>query len=265
MTPTDQLTRCISALRAIRQAGPAFPAYSLAEEALVDIGELVLEAAPKSTTELRAERDAQKAALDQLARLTEELGGYDPEFRALDERSAEKQVSRDEDARRLAAGEVTREELKGENSVFGSIAREARLILKPGSSDAETEAGLHKMTDQTKDEPDIEVIGGFFYESVEKRVDELAEQVRIDGNLIAELERKLGAVNASLVDSAWRDARIAELEKALRTALEGWREADYHWALEFGPVSDRWQEWNPDHPEFDAAINALADEKTSEG
>lgn len=38
---------------------------------------------------------------------------YDPA-----ERAREKQASRDEDARRLAAGEVTREELAQENGLF---------------------------------------------------------------------------------------------------------------------------------------------------
>ena len=41
---------------------------------------------------------------------------YDPA-----ERAREKQASRDEDARRLAAGEVTREELARENSPFAGL------------------------------------------------------------------------------------------------------------------------------------------------
>jgi hypothetical protein len=41
---------------------------------------------------------------------------YDPA-----ERAAEKQASRDEDARRLAAGEVTREQLARENSPFAGL------------------------------------------------------------------------------------------------------------------------------------------------
>jgi len=43
---------------------------------------------------------------------------YDPR-----ERAAEKQASRDEDARRLAAGEVTREQLSRENSPFAALIR----------------------------------------------------------------------------------------------------------------------------------------------
>ncbi len=58
--PRDRLARCISALWAIRRAGPSFPAYSLAEDALIEIGELVLEAAPKTTAQLREERDLAK-------------------------------------------------------------------------------------------------------------------------------------------------------------------------------------------------------------
>ncbi len=50
------------------------------------------------------------------------------------ERAAEKQASRDEDARRLAAGEVTREELARENSPFaGLIGRvDFRVVGLPG-------------------------------------------------------------------------------------------------------------------------------------
>lgn len=49
--------------------------------------------------------------------------------------------------------------------------------------------------------------------------------------------------------------RIEALERALRTALEKWREADYHWTLEFEEVPDTWQEWRVSG-EF-AAIEAL--------
>jgi hypothetical protein len=41
---------------------------------------------------------------------------FDPEKRA-----EQKQASRDDDARRLASGEVTREQLRRENSVFSGI------------------------------------------------------------------------------------------------------------------------------------------------
>lgn len=37
--------------------------------------------------------------------------------------------------------------------------------------------------------------------------------------------------------------RIVELERALRTTLEQWREANYHWTLEFQTVPPSWQEW----------------------
>lgn len=37
--------------------------------------------------------------------------------------------------------------------------------------------------------------------------------------------------------------RIKVLEQALRTALERWREADYHWTLEFEQVPPNWREW----------------------
>ncbi len=44
------------------------------------------------------------------------------------ERAAEKQASRDEDQRRLDSGEVTREQLREENSAFGELARTATII-----------------------------------------------------------------------------------------------------------------------------------------
>lgn len=45
---------------------------------------------------------------------------FDPE-----ERAREKQASRDEDDRRVAAGEITREELSRENSPFAAVIGKA--------------------------------------------------------------------------------------------------------------------------------------------
>lgn len=49
---------------------------------------------------------------------------YDPS-----ERASEKQRSRDEDARRLASGEVTQEELRRENGIFYGLKVRARIDL----------------------------------------------------------------------------------------------------------------------------------------
>lgn len=48
--------------------------------------------------------------------MADEIGKLDSRKRA-----AAKQASRDEDARRLAAGEITKEELRAENSFIGSL------------------------------------------------------------------------------------------------------------------------------------------------
>lgn len=47
-------------------------------------------------------------------------------------RSKQKQTSRDEDQRRLDAGEVTREELRDENSAFKDIAKTAKPLWNKG-------------------------------------------------------------------------------------------------------------------------------------
>lgn len=57
-----------------------------------------------------------KVAAETIAKHEAPVAFYEPE-----ERAREKQASRDEDARRLAAGEVTQEELARENSPFASL------------------------------------------------------------------------------------------------------------------------------------------------
>lgn len=52
------------------------------------------------------------------------------EYLDVRKRRAEKQASRDEDARRLAAGEVTREELAKENGLFSSPAIRNMKVVK---------------------------------------------------------------------------------------------------------------------------------------
>ena len=60
----------------------------------------------------------------------------------VEERRAEKQRSRDEDARRLAAGEVTREELARENGLFSSpVISNMRVVSRFGR---ETESSRKK-------------------------------------------------------------------------------------------------------------------------
>lgn len=52
----------------------------------------------------------------------------------VEERRAEKQKSRDEDARRLAAGEVTKDELGRENGLFSSpIISNMRIVSRFGN------------------------------------------------------------------------------------------------------------------------------------
>ncbi|GAB4361798.1 MAG: hypothetical protein Kow00114_16620 [Kiloniellaceae bacterium] len=48
------------------------------------------------------------------------------------ERARQKQASRDEDARRLATGEISRAELQRENSFFNSLPFEKATITKIG-------------------------------------------------------------------------------------------------------------------------------------
>jgi hypothetical protein len=45
------------------------------------------------------------------------------------DRAREKQDSREADRRALESGEKSREDLRAENGVFSSVAREARLVL----------------------------------------------------------------------------------------------------------------------------------------
>ena len=52
------------------------------------------------------------------------------EYLDVQKRRAEKQAARDEDARRLACGEVTREELALENGLFSSPAIENMRIIR---------------------------------------------------------------------------------------------------------------------------------------
>lgn len=41
-----------------------------------------------------------------------------------------------------------------------------------------------------------------------------------------------------------------EAKKLVSELLEAWREADYHWASQFGPVPPDWDEWTPENKEL---------------
>ncbi len=51
---------------------------------------------------------------------------------------------------------------------------------------------------------------------------------------------------------------IETLRAALRTALEKWREADWHWTMEFGPVPPTAEEHVPEDEAEWQRLRALA-------
>jgi hypothetical protein len=56
---------------------------------------------------------------------------------------------------------------------------------------------------------------------------------------------------------------MREMQADLRLALERWRQADYHWSLEFGRVTPTWQEWTPEDPDFQRIDAMLRESKNA--
>lgn len=55
---------------------------------------------------------------------------------------------------------------------------------------------------------------------------------------------------------------MTEREKrVVKELMERWREADYHWCLEFGPVPPRADMHTPDDPLWEEALGLLAEPK----
>lgn len=57
-------------------------------------------------------------------------------------REKEKQASRDDDCRRLASGEATREQLQSENSLFNGLAIPAAKIVRKVTPDRQIASSI---------------------------------------------------------------------------------------------------------------------------
>lgn len=67
-----------------------------------------------------------------------------------------------------------------------------------------------------------------------------------------------GCVRSACAEKDKQWARADAAVKLCGELVEKWREAHYHWSLEFGKVTDRWEDWVPDGEGADDLLKRAA-------